>query len=115
MTAPYIGPDPTGDLILLDAIDAAVSRVRVQVAAALIAGDDLEAGRIIREAVNVRLASIRELERPSDVSDEELAEAFRDVYAANDLRAAYREKQRDDAREVWAEMTAEVRAHEAGE
>ena len=25
------------------------------------------------------------------------------------------EKQRDDAREVWAEMTADMRAHEAGE
>ena len=99
------------DLILLDAIEAAVSRVRAQVAAALIAGDDLEAGRIIREAVNVRLASIRDLERPDTVSDDELAECFRDVYAAEEMRARYREKQR----EQWAEMTAEVRAHEAGE
>lgn len=27
----------------------------------------------------------------------------------------YSDKARDDAREVWAEMTAEMRAHEAGE
>lgn len=102
------------DLTLIDAIDSAISRVRERIAAAIVAGDDLEAGRIIREAVNARLADWRELETP-DVDEAELAQAFRDVYAANDIRAAYREKQRDDAREVWAEMTADMRAHEAGE
>ena len=121
------------DLTLIDAIESAMSRVRERIAAAIVAGDDTECGRIIREAVNARLADWRELERPSEVSDEELAQAFRDVYAAQaamdraedatwklaedaaEIRAIYREKQRDDAREQWAEMTAEVRAHEAGE
>ena len=121
------------DLTLIDAIESAMSRVRERIAAAIVAGDDTECGRIIREEVNARLADWRELERPSEVSDEELAQAFRDVYAAQaamdraedatwklaedaaEIRAIYREKQRDDAREQWAEMTAEVRAHEAGE
>ncbi len=115
------------DLTLLDAIDSAIFRVRERIAAAIVAGDDLEAGRIIREAVNARLADWREAEKP-DVGDEELAAAFRDVYAAQaamdradgavrklaDDAAAHREKQR----EQWAEMAEGIwrgfRAHEAG-
>lgn len=70
------------DLTLIEAIESAMSRVRERIAAAIVAGDDLECGRIIREAVNARLADWRELERPSEVSDAELEQAFRDVYAA---------------------------------
>jgi len=69
------------DLTLLDAIDSAVFRVRERIAAAIMAGDDLEAGRIIREAVSARLADWRELETP-DVDEAELTQAFRNVYAA---------------------------------
>lgn len=69
---------------LFDAIDSAVFRARGHIAAALMMGDDLEVGRIIREAVNRRLAEWRELEA-DDVSDAELEQAFRDVYAANAL------------------------------
>ena len=90
------------DLTLIDAIESAMFRVRERIAAAIVAGDDLEAGRIIREAVNARLADWRELERPDPVSDEVLTQAFRDVYAAQGA-------------EQWAEMTADMRAHEAGE
>lgn len=68
---------------LLYAIEYSVTRVRQQLAAAIIAKDDNEAGRIIREAVNARLAEWAELERPDDVSDAELADAFRDVLEAN--------------------------------
>lgn len=100
---------------LIDAISYAMDRVKPEVSAALDAGDHAEAGRIIHAEAQRQLAEWRELDAPSEVSDAELAECFRDVYAANDLRAAYREKQRDDAREVWAEMTADMRAHEAGE
>ena len=113
------------DLTLLDAIDTAIFRVRERIAAAIVAGDDLEAGRIIREAVNARLADWSELERPSEVSDEELTQAFRDVYAAQAAMdraedatwklAEVSAKRREDAREQWAEMTADMRAHEAGE
>ena len=34
---------------------------------------------------------------------------------ADELRALYAEKKREQAREVWAEMTADMSAHEAGE
>ena len=68
---------------LLYAIEYSVTRVRQQLAAAIIAKDDNESGRIIREAVNARLAEWAELERPDDVSDAELADAFRDVLEAN--------------------------------
>ena len=96
---------------LIDAIDYAMDRVKPQVAAALNAGDHAEAGRIIHAEAQRQLADWVELERPDTVSDDDLAQAFRDVYAAEEMRARYREKQR----EQWAEMTAEVRAHEAGE
>lgn len=67
---------------LFDAIDSAIFRVRGQIAAALMMGDDLEAGRIIRQAVNTRLAEWHELEA-DDVSEADLEQAFRDVYAAD--------------------------------
>ena len=112
------------DLTLLDAIDTALTRVRERIAAAIVAGDDLEAGRIIREAVNARLASFREAEAP-DVGGEELTQAFRDVYAAQAAMdraedavwklAEVSDKRREDARELWAGMTADMRVHEAGE
>lgn len=72
-----------------DALD--IPHVNDRIAAALIAGDDAECGRIIREAVGVAMAEWRELEA---------------------LRA---ENEADDARELWREMTADVRAHEACE
>lgn len=94
------------ELTLLDAIDSAVFRVRERIAAAIVAGNDLEAGRIIRAEAERQIAERRELDAPSEVSDAELAAAFRDVYAA----------ERDyKLREQWAEITADVRKHEAGE
>lgn len=91
---------------LIDAISYAMDRVKPEVSAALDAGDHAEAGRIIHAEAQRQLADWRELDAPSEVSDAELAECFRAVYAA----------ERDyKAREQWAEMTAEVRAHEAGE
>lgn len=87
---------------LIDAIDYAMDRVKPQVAAALNAGDHAEAGRIIHAEAQRQLADWRELNRPDTVSDDDLAQAFRDVYAAQGA-------------EQWHEMTAEVRAHEAGE
>ena len=68
---------------LIDVIDAALGRhaVRDRIAAALIAGDDAEAGRIIREAVGAAIAAHHEAEA-EDVPEAELAQAFRDVYAA---------------------------------
>jgi hypothetical protein len=55
-----------------------------RISAALIAGDDAEAGRIIREAVGVAIADWREVEamRAEEVPEAQLAQAFRDVYAA---------------------------------
>lgn len=103
---------------LIDAISYAMDRVKPEVSAALDAGDHAEAGRIIHAEAQRQLAEWRELDAPSEVSDAELAECFRAVYAAerdHELRALYAEKKREQAREVWAEMTAEVRAHEAGE
>jgi hypothetical protein len=69
---------------LIDVIDAALCRhaVRDKIAAALIAGDDTEAGRIIREAVGAAIAAHHE-DEADEVSDAELEQAFRDVYAAN--------------------------------
>lgn len=114
---------------LIDAISYAMDRVKPEVSAALDAGDHAEAGRIIHAEAQRQLAEWRELDAPSEVSDDELAQAFRDVYAAQaamdraedatwklaedaaEIRAIYREKQR----EQWAEMTADMRAHEAGE
>lgn len=72
-----------------DALD--VPHVTDRIGAALVAGDDAECGRIIREAVGVAMADWREIEA---------------------LRA---ENDADDARELWREMTADMRAHEAGE
>ena len=68
---------------LIDVIDAALYRhaVRDRIAAALIAGDDTECGRIIREAVGAAIAAHHEAEA-EDVPEAELAQAFRDVYAA---------------------------------
>jgi ABC-type hemin transport system substrate-binding protein len=67
---------------LIDVIDAALygHAVRNRIAAALIAGDDTECGRIIREAVGAAIAAHHD-DTP-DATPEELAEAFRDVYAA---------------------------------
>lgn len=95
---------------LEDAIDYVMARVVSQVAAALVAGNDAEAGRIIRTEAERQIADWRELDAPSLVSDAELAAAFRDVWGA-EIAA----KRRDDANEVWAKVTADVRAHEAGE
>jgi hypothetical protein len=69
---------------LIDVIDAALGRnaVRDRIAAALVAGDDLECGRIIREAVGAAIAAHHE-DEADEVSDAELEQAFRDVYAAN--------------------------------
>lgn len=123
------------DLTLIDAIESAMFRVRERIAAAIVAGDDPVAnrfiGELIREEVNARLADWRELERPSEVSDDTLAECFRDVYAAQadverranaawtmalgQVSAEAIFTSREKLREQWAEMTAEVRAHEAGE
>lgn len=90
---------------LIDAISYAMDRVKPEVSAALDAGDHAEAGRIIHAEAQRQLAEWRELDAPSEVSDDELAECFRAVYAA----------ERDyKQREQWAEMTAEMRAHEAG-
>lgn len=60
-----------------------------RVGAALVAGDDLEIGRVIREGVSKALEERRELEamRREEVSEDELAQAFRDVYAAIGDRA----------------------------
>lgn len=68
-----------------------IRNVPDRIAAALVAGDDAEAGRIIREAVGMAIAEHREIEalraeEADEVSDDELAEAFRDVYAANAAR-----------------------------
>lgn len=103
---------------LEDAIDNAMTRVVAQVTAALVAGNDAEAGRIIRAEADRQIAEWRELEAPDEISDAELAAAFRDVYAAGrdyEPRTLYAEKKRKQARELWAEMTADMRAHEAGE
>jgi hypothetical protein len=69
---------------LIDVIDAALCRhaVRDKIAAALVAGDDTEAGRIIREAVGAAIAAHHEGEA-DEVSDAELEQAFRDVHAAS--------------------------------
>jgi hypothetical protein len=69
---------------LIDVIDAALygRAVRDRIAAALVAGDDLECGRIIREAVGAAIAAHHEAEA-EDVPDAELEQAFRDVYAAS--------------------------------
>lgn len=99
-------------------IRISVSRAGIddRLAAALAAGDDLAAGRILREAASAELDEwvqmrAEEAEAARDeVSDDELAAAFRDVY-----RSEFADRQRDDAREAWGEMTADMRAHEAGE
>ena len=117
------------DLTLLDAIDTAIFRVRERIAAAIVAGDEAAnnqwIGEMIRAEVDARLADWRELERPDPVSDEVLTQAFRDVYAAQAAMdraedsvwklAEVSDKRREDAREAWAEMAADMRAHEAGE
>ena len=68
---------------LIDVIDAALCRhaVRNKIAAALVAGDDTDAGRIIREAVGSAIAAHHD-DTP-DATPEELAEAFRDVCATS--------------------------------
>jgi hypothetical protein len=69
---------------LIDVIDAALCRhaVRDRIAAALIAGDDTECGRIIREAVGAAIAAHHD-EKAEEYSDAELEQAFRDVHAAS--------------------------------
>lgn len=71
---------------LIDVIDAAFYRpaIRDRIAAALIAGDDAECGRIIREAVGAAIAAHQE-DEADEVSDAELEQAFRDVYAAGGI------------------------------
>lgn len=99
---------------LIEHIDTAfyARGVRERIAAAIVAGDDAEIGRLIRAETSKALADWHELNTPADpLADERLAAAFRDIFAASEVRA----KRRDDDREQWAEATADMRAHEAGE
>ena len=87
-------------------IRAAVFRAGIddRLAAAIIASDDVEAGRIVREAATAELAEWAEIRAKE-------AEAHRDAFAKSEADAKARERDR----EAWAEMTADMRAHEAGE
>ena len=65
---------------LIDVIDAALCHPDTlkRIAAALADGDRVEAGIIIRQEVKEAIAA-----HESEPSSEELAQAFRDVYAHN--------------------------------
>lgn len=70
---------------LIDVIDAVLCRsaVRAKIMHALfVENDDTECGRIIREAVGAAIAAHHE-DEADEVSDAELEQAFRDVYAAS--------------------------------